>query len=224
MKMVIIGGGRAARIIIDHFATLKGYEIAGVVDPVAEAPGMVRARELGIETTADKAAMIGKKDVQLVFELTGRKEVEEEVQSLVRPDQQLIPSLGAKIACDLIVAHDGQSQKLAEQISHQFSLAIQKIEETLTGMKDSGSQMNHLLRHGYLVSLNAKVEAARAGQAGKAFSVVVDEVQRLVEQLQGALQHILATSDITEATLEELRSAQHDLEASFDGGRKVARG
>ena len=223
MKMVIIGGGRGAKIIIDHFVQLKGYEIAGVVDPVESAPGIKRARELGIETSSDKATMISKKDVSLVLELTGKKEVEDEVKSLLRPDQQLIPAAGAKITCDLIESHDSQSQKLAEQISRQFDIAIHKIEETLEGMKDSGSTMNHLLRHGYLVSLNAKVEAARAGQAGKAFSVVVDEVQRLVEQLQSALQHILTTSGITEVTLEELRIAQHSLEASFDGGKMLVK-
>ncbi len=214
MKIVLIGGGNAAKTILEEFAGLADYEVVGVVDPVDSAPGMQKARELGIETGDDKACMIQQKDVSLIFELTGIKAVEDEVKALLQPHQQIVSSLGARITCSLIESHDKKTKKMADQVGQRFESATGKIESTLGGMKDSATNMDNLLRHGHLVSLNAKVEAARAGESGKAFSVVVDEIQHLVNQLKSALEHIRATSEITEATLTELRSAQVDLTGS----------
>ncbi len=208
MKIVIIGGGNAAKTILDEFAGLDEYEIVGIVDPVESAPGMQRARELGIETGDDKARMIQKDGVSLIFELTGIKVVEDEVKSLLKSGQQMMSSFGAWITCSLIESHDKKSKLMADQVGQKFITATEKIEGTLGGMKDAAARMDNLLRHGHLVSLNAKVEAARAGESGKAFSVVVDEIQHLVGQLKSTLEHILSTSEVTESTLEELRAAQ----------------
>lgn len=211
MKIVLIGGGNAAKTILEEFDGLADYEVAGVVDPQETAPGIQKARAMGIETGQDMGSMIQRGDVSLVFELTGITAVEKEVKSLLQPQQQLVSSFGARIMCSLIDFHDKKSREMADRVGHRFQTATEKIEGTLAGMKGSASDMDNLLRHGLLVSLNAKVEAARAGEAGRAFSVVVDEINLLVTQLKAALEQILATSEVTESTLEELRDAQAEL-------------
>lgn len=223
LKIIIVGGGKAAKIILDELQDLEDHQIVGVIDPVASAPGIQRARELGIETGDDAARMIQKTAAEIIFELTGIKSVEEEIQSLLRPGQQVVTSFGAWLTCDLIELHDKKSRLMTDHVGGKFKSATAKIETTLDGMKNSASRMDNLLRHGHLVSLNAKVEAARAGASGKAFSVVVDEIQNLVGQLKSALDHILSTAEITEKTLEELRLAQASLGEGRGEGRPKGR-
>ena len=50
--------------------------------------------------------------------------------------------------------------------------------------------INQISRHTQLISLNAKVESARAGKAGEAFGVVSNEVSILAEHAAKAAEKI----------------------------------
>lgn len=98
--------------------------------------------------------------------------------------------------------------KLADKIT-SLGVRSQQIGEIVQVIEDIAEQTN-------LLALNAAIEAARAGEHGKGFAVVADEVRKLAENSRkstGEIRNlILGIQTETNSVIEEMNKATSDVE------------
>lgn len=101
-----------------------------------------------------------------------------------------------------IVKEVGENIKISNEEMEQLVNAMADIRTSSAGIEQILKTIGEIARQTNLLSLNASIEAARAGLAGKGFAVVADEIRNLAEKSGEALQQ---TSELIENSFESVK-------------------
>ncbi len=107
-----------------------------------------------------------------------------------------------------------------EQLAGELNSAMAEVESLASSSEQIGSVLEvirAIAEQTNLLALNAAIEAARAGEAGRGFAVVADEVRNLAKRTQDSVEEI-------RQVIENLQSGTRDVVGSMHSSHRQAQG
>jgi methyl-accepting chemotaxis protein len=206
--------GALQRSMQDMTVSLRGL-ISGIGDGVTqiasaaeELSAVTEQTSVGVNSQKDETDLVATAMNQMTSTvLEVARNAEEASEAARQADQQARE--GDKVVNDAIV----QIERLAREVNNsteamgKLKLESDKIGGVLDVIKSVSQQTN-------LLALNAAIEAARAGEAGRGFAVVADEVRSLAQRTQESTEEI-------EVLIAALQSGTQHVVSTLDASRDL---
>ncbi len=189
--------------------------IGGIGDGVTQ---IASAAEELSAVTEQTSAGVNNQKVETDQVATAMNEMAATVQEVARNAEEaseaaLVADQQAREGDRVVAEAIAQIERLATEMNHssdamgQLKSESDKIGSVLDVIKSVAQQTN-------LLALNAAIEAARAGEAGRGFAVVADEVRSLAQRTQQSTEEI-------ETLIAGLQSGTQQVVSTMDASRNL---
>ena len=167
------GEGRALGDIGDRAGRL-GVEIAGVAGLISDVSVISRQQAMQAEAAKAAAAEMNAAAAQLGEGMSRTRETAADARHVL--DESTAAVSG-------VVERTGRTMTRLPEGALGIQTTLADISGTVRGVEKASSAIAQIARETRLLALNASVEAARAGDAGRGFAIIANAVKGLADQI-----------------------------------------
>lgn len=200
-------------IVLSAFLSRRlGHDIGAAIQHIRSASAELQSAASQQATGAKETATSMNEISTTVSELLATsRQIAESSQRVAHISEE---TAGAARAGDQTVrsAHESITG-IKQHVDHvvTYMLDLGKKSQQIGGVVDI---INELAEQTNILSINASIEAAGAGEGGRRFAVVADEIRKLAERTGGSTREIAAL-------IEEIRAAVNTTVMATEGGAKA---
>jgi hypothetical protein len=186
-RIGIVGGGRVGHQLLTLFLNSQMTKLEYVVDVNASAPAMEAARRAEVKTfTNIESALV--QPVDFIFEVTGNPGVVEIInRNIAHTKTSLVTHEMAFIILSVIGENN---QKVKDDVVNEITGVKNQITKNLQGITELANDIGDITTQMNILSINARIEAARVGDQGKSFAVVAIEMAKSAERVKAITRQI----------------------------------
>jgi CHASE3 domain sensor protein len=214
--MVILWGGLLGTFVVSAIGWFISRSLS---DQIGTAVGQVRSSSSELQTAANQQATSAKEQASAMAEisttiselLATSRQIAESAQRVAHNAEQTATSArSGHSTVDL--THEsiaGIRRQVDQIVSHMLELGkkSQEIGAVLEIVSELAEQTN-------ILAINATIEAAGAGEAGKRFAIVAEEIRKLADRVAGSTKEI-------RTLIDDVRSAVNTTVMATETGSKA---
>jgi methyl-accepting chemotaxis protein len=213
---VILWGGILGTLVVGMIGWLISKSLS---DQIGAAVGQVRSSSSELQAAANQQAMGAKEQASAMAEisttiselLATSRQIAESAQRVAHNAEQTANSARSGHGT-VDLTHDsitGIRRQVDQIVSHMLELGrkSQEIGAVLDIVSELAEQTN-------ILAINATIEAAGAGEAGKRFAVVAEEIRKLADRVGGSTKEV-------RTLIDDVRSAVNTTVMATETGSKA---
>ncbi|WP_176140691.1 methyl-accepting chemotaxis protein [Halobacillus salinus] len=210
------------------------YSIRGLLHKVKSSSTSVSSSAENVVANAEENSAAAHEISRAIQEIAAGAQTQTEMmEQSVQSSQVLATTITGvvnqseqmKEKSDSLMSRSEQAQQIVQRLrehsdktnhmTNDMKRSIEELQASSESINKVVSTISGIAGQTNLLALNAAIEAARAGEAGKGFAVVADEVRKLAEQSESAL------TDVSEMIANMQSRTDHIVDLIEDTGEVV---